>query len=103
MSNLVFFTAFATSPKFSLQKSLYNAANWSTIWNVTDSYFPALCQQSFVDQPWSDGNPIRSALGRKVGRTSVPAIFIDGVYIGGCEDGPSDAAPGLVPLAFQGK
>ena len=57
---------------------------------------------SVIDQPWSDGNPIRSALGRRVGRTSVPAIFINGVYIGGCDDGPSSEAPGLIPLAFQG-
>lgn len=55
-----------------------------------------------ADQPWSDGNPIRSALGRRIGRTSVPAIFINGVYIGGCDDGPSADAPGLIPLAFQG-
>lgn len=55
-----------------------------------------------ADQPWSDGNPLRSALGRRIGRTSVPAIFIDGVYIGGCDDGPSEEAPGLIPLALQG-
>lgn len=70
--------------------------------NVAHSYFYSICYQLYKDQPWSDGNPIRSALGRKVGRTSVPAIFVNGVYIGGCEDGPSDEAPGLVPLAFQG-
>jgi glutaredoxin len=56
-----------------------------------------------LDQPWSEGNPIRSALGRRVGRTSVPAIFIGGKYVGGCEDGPSDECPGIVQLAFQGR
>ena len=30
-------------------------------------------------------------------------IFIGGVYIGGCNDGPTKDAPGLVPLAFQNK
>ena len=55
-----------------------------------------------LDQPFSKGNPLRAELGRLVGRTSVPAIFIGGEYVGGCEDGPSDAAPGLLPLAFKG-
>jgi glutaredoxin 3 len=44
------------------------------------------------------GNEIRSVLGRKTGRTSVPAIFIGGRYIGGCNDGP-----GLLPLAKSGE
>jgi glutaredoxin 3 len=44
------------------------------------------------------GNEIRSILGRKTGRTSVPAIFIGGEYIGGCNDGP-----GLLPLAKSGE
>lgn len=56
-----------------------------------------------LDKPWSEGNPIRAALGRRVGRTSVPFIFICGNYIGGCEDGPTPECPGLVPLALQGK
>lgn len=29
-----------------------------------------------LDQPWSTGNPIRAVLGRHLGRTSVPMIFI---------------------------
>lgn len=29
-------------------------------------------------------------------------IFIGGVYVGGCDDGPTPTAPGLVPLAFDG-
>jgi glutaredoxin len=56
-----------------------------------------------LDRPWSEGNPIRAALGRRVGRTSVPAIFIGGKYVGGCEDGPSAECPGIVKLAFQGR
>ena len=56
-----------------------------------------------LDDPWSEGNPRRSALGRMTGKSSVPSIWIGGKYIGGCEDGPSDDAPGLVPLAFKGQ
>eukprot|EP00593_Proboscia_inermis_P001458 CAMPEP_0171292734 /NCGR_PEP_ID=MMETSP0816-20121228/516_1 /TAXON_ID=420281 /ORGANISM="Proboscia inermis, Strain CCAP1064/1" /LENGTH=45 /DNA_ID= /DNA_START= /DNA_END= /DNA_ORIENTATION= len=35
-----------------------------------------------------------------LGRTSVPAIFIDGTFIGGCNDGPMG---GIVKLAESGK
>lgn len=56
-----------------------------------------------LDKPWEEGNPIRAALGRRVGRTSVPFIFVGGNYIGGCEDGPSAECAGLIPLALQGK
>ena len=41
------------------------------------------------------GNEIRAALGKITKRTSVPSIFINGEYIGGCNDGN----PGLLPLA----
>jgi len=57
---------------------------------------------SYLDDPWSEGNPVRAVLGRRFGRASVPFIFIQGKFIGGCEDGPSAAAPGLIPLAFRG-
>mmetsp|Transcript_31629 Transcript_31629/g.82685 ORF Transcript_31629/g.82685 Transcript_31629/m.82685 type:complete len:184 (+) Transcript_31629:46-597(+) len=56
-----------------------------------------------LDDPWSEGNPKRAALGRLTGKSSVPSIWIGGSYVGGCDDGPSDEAPGLVPLAFRGK
>lgn len=46
----------------------------------------------------SDGMALRSELGYMVGRTSVPAIFIGGQFIGGCNDGP-----GLLTLDRQGK
>merc|ERR1719237_1776175 len=49
-----------------------------------------------LDDPWSEGNPKRAALGRITGKSSVPSIWIGGEYIGGCDDGPSDSAPGLV-------
>ena len=46
-----------------------------------------------------DGNQLRAELGKMTKRTSVPAIFIDGRCIGGCNDG----SPGLVPLAESGE
>jgi glutaredoxin 3 len=55
-----------------------------------------------LDDPWAEGHPKRAALGRLTGKSSVPSVWIGGEYIGGCDDGPSDAAPGLVPLAFRG-
>merc|ERR1719352_373207 len=56
-----------------------------------------------LDDPWSEGNPRRAALGRLTGKSSVPSIWIGGEYIGGCEDGVGSDAPGLVPLAFKGQ
>mmetsp|Transcript_45047 Transcript_45047/g.88650 ORF Transcript_45047/g.88650 Transcript_45047/m.88650 type:complete len:156 (+) Transcript_45047:150-617(+) len=56
-----------------------------------------------LDQPWKEGNPVRAVLGKHLGKTSVPMIFIGGEYVGGFSDGPSDEAPGLVNLAFDGK
>ena len=55
-----------------------------------------------LDDPWEEGNPRRAALGRLTGKSSVPSIWVGGEYIGGCDDGPSIAAPGLVPMAFRG-
>ena len=56
-----------------------------------------------LDDPWEEGNKLRSELGRMVGQSSVPAIFVNGEYVGGCDDGPTEQAPGVIPLAFQGK
>lgn len=56
-----------------------------------------------LDDPWSEGNPIRASLGRKVGKSSVPCIFVNGNYIGGFDGGVGDDAPGLVNLAFKGE
>lgn len=47
-----------------------------------------------------DGKAIRAVLGDVVGRTSVPAIWIDGQFVGGCNDGPTG---GLLQLDQQGK
>jgi len=61
-----------------------------------------------LDDPWSEGNPMRAELGKMVGRTSVPFVFLDGEYIGGYDGGlesgddEMSAAPGMVALAFKG-
>ena len=55
-----------------------------------------------LDDPWSKGNPIRAELGKMVGRTSVPFIFIGGSYVGGYDGGTSENAPGMVEMAFKG-
>lgn len=41
-----------------------------------------------------DGMGLRCELGQRYNRTSVPALFINGTFIGGYNDG----SPGLVPL-----
>lgn len=46
----------------------------------------------------NEGNEIRAILGRKTRRTSVPAIFINGDFIGGCNDGP-----GLLTISETGE
>ena len=55
-----------------------------------------------LDDPWEEGNPIRAEIGKMVGRSSVPMIFIDGQYVGGYDGGVSPEAPGLVEMAFTG-
>jgi len=42
---------------------------------------------------------LRAELGFLVGRTSVPAVWIGGRFVGGCNDG----APGLLPLDRTGE
>jgi len=58
-----------------------------------------------LDDPWEEGNPVRATLGRMVGRTSVPFVFVGGTYIGGFDGGleGNPDASGMVDLAFQGK
>ena len=56
-----------------------------------------------LDEPWDEGNKIRAEISKLVGRSSVPAIFIGGTYVGGYDGGVSKDAPGVVDLAFQGK
>ena len=47
-----------------------------------------------------DGKAIRAEMADVIGRTSVPAIWIDGVFIGGCNDGPLG---GIVKLNDSGE
>jgi len=49
-----------------------------------------------------DGNAYRAEMAGIIGRTSVPAIWIKGEFIGGCNDGGSDGG-GLTQLANSGK
>lgn len=57
-----------------------------------------------LDDPWDEGNPIRAEVGKMVGRSSVPMVFIGGEYVGGYDGGLATAdAPGLVQLAFKGE
>jgi glutaredoxin 3 len=51
-----------------------------------------------LDAEAKRGNAIRAELGRRYRRTSVPAIFVNGKFIGGCNDGP-----GLLPLLAKGE
>lgn len=45
----------------------------------------------------------RAELGKMVGRTAVPFIFVGGKYIGGFDGGTSLESPGISDLAFAGK
>lgn len=47
----------------------------------------------------SDGKAIRAEMADVIGRTSVPAIWIGGDFIGGCNDGPKG---GIVKLNDNG-
>jgi glutaredoxin 3 len=55
-----------------------------------------------LDDPWDKGNPLRAEIGKMVGRTSLPMIFLNGDYIGGYDGGISEEAPGILKMAFQG-
>jgi glutaredoxin 3 len=55
-----------------------------------------------LDDPWEEGNPIRAEIGKMVGRSSVPMIFIGGEYVGGYDGGVSEEAPGILKMSFKG-
>jgi glutaredoxin 3 len=42
-----------------------------------------------------DGKAIRAEMGDMLGRTSVPAVWIDKTFVGGCNDGPMGGVNGL--------
>jgi len=48
----------------------------------------------------ADGPAIRAEMCDRIQRTSVPAIWIDGVYAGGCNDG---GLGGVIALDKQGR
>ena len=54
-----------------------------------------------LDNPWQEGNPIRAELGKMNRRSSVPAIFIGGQYVGGFDAG-NEKSPGILEMAFKG-
>eukprot|EP00957_Ditylum_brightwellii_P167201 12728460-Ditylum_brightwellii.AAC.1 len=54
-----------------------------------------------LDDPWDEGNPLRAELGKMVGRTSVPCVWIGGEYVGGFDGGVSEEKPGILELAFK--
>lgn len=47
-----------------------------------------------------DGYPLRAELAEKEGRTSVPALYVGGTFVGGCNDG---GIGGVMPLYRSGK
>ena len=47
-----------------------------------------------------DGKALRAEMGEMIGRTSVPAVWINGKFIGGCNEGP---VGGIVTLNDSGK
>jgi len=47
-----------------------------------------------------EGKAIKAEMIDIIGRTSVPAIWIDGAFIGGCNDGPTG---GIMKLDQAGK
>ena len=55
-----------------------------------------------LDDPWSEGTPIRAELGKMVGRSSVPVIFMGGQYVGGFDGGVGEESPGILEMAFKG-
>ena len=55
-----------------------------------------------LDDPWSEGNPVRAELGKMVGRSSVPCIFVGGKYVGGFDGGVGEESPGILEMAFKG-
>lgn len=50
-----------------------------------------------------EGPAIRARLGKLTGRTSMPAIWVGGEYIGGCNDGPAGGPQGIASLARSGE
>jgi glutaredoxin 3 len=72
-------------------------------WCSDDTFVMLLFNYRYTDvdlQKDPDGKALRAEMGERLGRTSVPAIWINGEFIGGCNDGPMG---GLVTLKESGK
>mmetsp|Transcript_17097 Transcript_17097/g.46234 ORF Transcript_17097/g.46234 Transcript_17097/m.46234 type:complete len:213 (+) Transcript_17097:27-665(+) len=54
-----------------------------------------------LDEMEEGGLPLRRELSKYLGRTTIPAVFVHGRYIGGCHDGPLGA--GVHKLHKEGK
>ena len=54
-----------------------------------------------LDEESETGVARRAALARFTQCSTLPSIWIGGQYVGGCNEGPSEAAPGVVHLAFS--
>jgi glutaredoxin 3 len=50
-----------------------------------------------------NGKAIRAEMANLTGRTSVPAIFINGNFVGGCNDGGPNGNTGIVQLDQTGE
>lgn len=48
----------------------------------------------------ADGNAVRAEMADLIGRTSVPALWIGGTFVGGCNDG---GMGGIVTLDGKGE
>ena len=84
--NSVLMLSFATCPFCIKAKELLNEKG--TTYKVVE-----------LDQD-PDGKAIRAEMGDMFGRTSVPAIWIGGDFVGGCNDGPMG---GIMNLNDSGK
>ena len=51
----------------------------------------------------SDGYALRAELAEKTGRTSVPALFVGGEFLGGCNDGGKGGVMTLDRAAARSK
>lgn len=49
-----------------------------------------------------EGSALVAELGALYGRTSIPAVFIGGEYVGGCNDGMGPESPGIRPFIANG-
>ena len=63
--------------------------------DLADRCIPYTAVETNVVQ---NGRALVAELGKKIGRTSIPSVFIAGVSVGGCNDG----TPGLRPLIAAG-